>query len=556
MRRKAVRSQRPTTMLCPGAGVFVTAVLVLAIGCPAAQRRQPPASSVPVDLPKGSFVGGSPAGLLPPEVVNRRDFIYALAFGPDGTLAFTHHVTSQMELSVVAMAPLRPRYQRAINPAEFDLEDVVLVPAGAARGAAVVPSRQGVVRMLDPQTGASRHEHAVGVPLIRAAAMPSGELIAVGAADGRVLVLDAATLQLRGQARVHSDEVHGLAFLPDGRLVSASFDKTLAVSRIAAASTTQAPAEVRIPSSRAASGEALIEAQVEAQVDGTSAIRTTWLPRQSASVITAAAVKRLGLPPAADGAPLAVQTAQGPVDLPAVELGSIHILPLDLGSARAAVCDACVPAGAELALAGDVLTRAIFLDDVARGEVVIRQAPGADALRFAPQALALELFMTVPLPGPATDLDVSRDGAVAVSFSHERAVRSVDVYQAEKRGDYPAVSPASGAVLVDLQAGALGRAFHAHRGFTTTVALSPDARTLVTGGWDKRVVVFDARTGMEVAAREVAWLVRRARISPDGRTLGVAAWTPVNALDRGDSEPALLLYPLELQELDDTRAVR
>jgi len=36
------------------------------------------------------------------------------------------------------------------------------------------------------------------------------------------------------------------------------------------------------------------------------------------------------------------------------------------------------------------------------------------------------------------------------------------------------------------------------------------------------------------------------RFSPDGHLLGVAAWTPVNALNEGDSEPSVVLYPVSL----------
>ena len=75
-----------------------------------------------------------------------------------------------------------------------------------------------------------------------------------------------------------------------------------------------------------------------------------------------------------------------------------------------------------------------------------------------------------------------------------------------------------------------------------------EGRAVATGGWDKRVIVWDASTGQPVTEREVAWLVRRLRFSPDGRLLAVAAWTPVNALNEGDSEPALLLYPVALAD--------
>jgi hypothetical protein len=61
------------------------------------------------------------------------------------------------------------------------------------------------------------------------------------------------------------------------------------------------------------------------------------------------------------------------------------------------------------------------------------------------------------------------------------------------------------------------------------------------------VLVFDATTGKAVTERELGWLVRRVRFSPDGHLLGVAAWTPVNVMNEGNSDPALLLYPLALE---------
>jgi hypothetical protein len=68
------------------------------------------------------------------------------------------------------------------------------------------------------------------------------------------------------------------------------------------------------------------------------------------------------------------------------------------------------------------------------------------------------------------------------------------------------------------------------------------------------VLLFDAQSGELVAERKLAWLVRRARFAPDGKTLGVAAWTPVNAFNEGDSDPALLLYPLILDGSGATAA--
>lgn len=497
-----------------------------------------------------AFVTGAPKGLGAPEVVNRRDFIYAVAFGEDDVVAFVHHVTTNMELTATQVEPLRPRFQQPVNASEFDVEDVVILDEGPAKGIIAVPSRQGIARAFHATAGTLARELITGVPLVRAAASPDGALLALGAADGRILLLDAATFAVRGQTRIHDDEVRGLAFLADGRLLSASFDGTVKLSSLVAAT----DPVVHATSASLKTGERVFLAHL----DGGRAVATLRDTRQPSSAVTTAAAKRLGLTPIADGTSLPVQTAVGPGEGPGVELGRVQIQTLDLGTLRAAVCDACVPPGAELVLGAPALARATFVDDIARDEVVVKPAEGstpsggaeaASVARLVEGALTLQIEKTIPLPGPATDLDVSRSGAVLVAFSHDKAVRSFDLYDAEKRGEYPEVSPKSGAALLDLERGALGKPFVGHRGFTTTAALSPDGRTVVTGGWDKRVIVYDAQTGERVTERELAWLVRRVRFSPDGRLLAVAAWTPVNALNEGNSDPSLLLYPVALEDM-------
>ncbi|OGQ25021.1 MAG: hypothetical protein A2138_08510 [Deltaproteobacteria bacterium RBG_16_71_12] len=481
---------------------------------------------------------GPPVGLGAPEVVNRRDFIYALDFGAGGSLAFVHHVSTHMELSATGTWPLAPRFQEKVNASEFDIEDVLVVDAGPAKGSIAVPSRQGMLRAFDGASGAKLREYTAGTALLRVALSPDGTLLVASAADGRVFFFDPATFALNGSARPHTDEVRGLAFLPDGRLVTAGQDAALVVSRIAQG----APDAVRVPTAPLKSGERVFLTHLE----GVRAVSTVRDQRQPECAVSSAAVKRLELAMVQDGSQLTAVPATGPSSYPAVELGRVVVGTLDLGALRAAVCDECVPVGAELVLGGEALTRAVLADDVARDELVARVGTGERVATSVAGAVSLVEDKRVPLPGPGTDLDVSAAGAVLVTFSHAKAERSFDLYDAEKHGNYPEPQPASAASLVDVERGTLGRRFIGHRGFTVSGALSPDGRTVATGGWDKRVLVFDAETGQQVAERQLAWLVRRLRFSQDGGTLGVAAWTPVNALNQGDSEPALLLYPLEV----------
>lgn len=486
----------------------------------------------------GAYLTGTPIGLGSPSVVNRRDFIYAVDFGADDVIAFVHHVSINMELTATQVDPVRPRFQQPVNASEFDVEDVVVLDSGPAKGQIAVPSRQGIARAFDAKTGKTVKELITGVALVRVAASPDGTLLAYGGADGRVFLVDAASFAIRGQGRVHDDEVRGLAFLADGRLVSASFDKTLKVSALGPAT----DSTVHMAASALKTGERVFLAHI----DGSKAIATVRDTRQPACAVTTGAAKRLGLAPKSDGL-VPVVTAAGASEASGVLLPKVLVQTLELGSFDAAVCDACVPAGAELVLGATALAKATFVDDIARDEIVVKPVEGGAVL--AAGALAITPGTTVALPGFGTDVDVSRSGAVLVSFSHARAERTFEVNDAERHGIYPPPTPMSGAALVDVDAGALGKTFVSqHNGYTVTAGISPDGHTIATGGWDKRVIVWDAATGQPVTEREVAWLVRRLRFSPDGRLLAVAAWTPVNALNEGDSEPALLLYPVALAD--------
>jgi hypothetical protein len=504
------------------------------------------ATTQPVDVdaaarlraaPAGSFLSGAPLGLDAPEVVNRRDFVYALDFDDASQrLAFVHHVSTEMELTLTGLTPLQPVFQEKLNKSEFDNEDVVI-----DGDRVLVPSRQGLLRALSSTDGRKMLEVSLGEPLLRVATSKDG--VYVGTADGRVLVFS-RTLAFVGEGKVHDDEVRGLAVLPDGRLVTASMDGHLEVHAVKPAD----KALVRLPVSSLASG-----AQVFlAHVDGQRAVATGRDARQPSTVITRAAVKRLGLQAPEAGGELPVLTAEGERKEPAIVVGEVRLRALSVPGVTAAVCDACVPAGVEMVLGQDVLSRVTLVEDVAAGELVARAAMKEDgtpvdgAAVLAPGAVTVVTEREFVLPGPANDVDIAA-GRVLVTFSHEKAERSYDVHERERKGDFPPPSPQSGAALVDVASGTIVRQFVGqHLGFTVTGALSADGRTVATGGWDRRVLVWNAETGEVVTERSFAWLIRRVRFSPDNRLLGVAAWTPVNALNEGDSEPALVLYPLAL----------
>ena len=493
---------------------------------------------------KGAFLSGAPTGLLSPTVLNERDFVYGLAFAPSSDLvAFVHHVSTHMELTATGIEPVAPRFQQKVNASEFDCEDVVIVGDRI-----IVPSRQGTLRAFDANSGAPLLELSIGEPILRVALSPDQGSLALGTDEGRIIVVDTVTFAQQGDARLHEDEVRGLAYLADGRLLSAALDGKLQIVRLNTLATAGTQPEVHVPTSPLPSSTDRV---FLAHLGGSRAVATLRDLRQPTTVISRAAVKRLELR-TVDGTTLPVPTAEGTRDLPAVDLGEVHLRTLNLGAVRAAVCDTCVPLGGELVLGQDVLSSLQITEDVAHDSLVVRPSKEGGA-RMLDSARVLVREAEITLPGPATDLDANAAG-VLVTFSHARAERSFDINDAERKGSYPPPSANSGAAIVDVNGKKLGRTFVArHKGFTVTGALSPDGRTVVTGGWDKRVLVFDATTGELVTERSLAWLVRRVRITPDGRLLGVAAWTPVSVLNEGKSEPSLLLYPLELDNITVAR---
>jgi WD40 repeat protein len=103
-------------------------------------------------------------------------------------------------------------------------------------------------------------------------------------------------------------------------------------------------------------------------------------------------------------------------------------------------------------------------------------------------------------------------------------------------------SEQNAAALVDAATGQVLRKWTGHRGVVASASISPDGRTLASGGWDKRLYVWREGEEAAVAERPFGWSVRRVRFSPDGRLVGVAAWTPQKATGTQESEPAAALF--------------
>jgi gag-polyprotein putative aspartyl protease len=341
----------------------------------------------------GSIWSGAPLGLNEPTVINERDFVYALAFSPDGKeIAFTHHVSTDMELTVTGVNPLTPRFQAKINSSEFDNED-----AAFAGNQVLVVSRQGTLRAFDRVTGKLLREVATGVPLLRIAMNDDATTAVVGASNGLLFIFDAATLQLRASGRAHNDEVRGVAWLK-GAVISVALDGVVARSQLS----TEPPTTTRLPSANRLGRQVFL-----VHLPDGRAIAAAIDARQQSTTTTRAAARRLKLSLRDDAPTLPIITPEGASTAPAVEIGTLHIQTIELDGLQAAICDACVPPNVELLLGQDVLARMTLSEDVAAGEMVAKPIEGVAGIRFRSGASTMTTTLGPPLPGPANDLQVA-----------------------------------------------------------------------------------------------------------------------------------------------------
>jgi WD40 repeat protein len=145
-------------------------------------------------------------------------------------------------------------------------------------------------------------------------------------------------------------------------------------------------------------------------------------------------------------------------------------------------------------------------------------------------------------PAYVSDVTVDARGArLGVGLSEQKPERDRRVYERERKGIEEPQGPFNAGALVDAASGQVLAKWPVHRGVVATAAISPDGRSLASGGWDKRVYVFTEGQDAAVGERRFDWSVRRVRFSPDGRWVGVAAWTPQVASRSGASDPAAVL---------------
>ncbi|MFP2913685.1 WD40 repeat domain-containing protein, partial [Pyxidicoccus sp. 3LFB2] len=195
-------------------------------GCAHAPPKLAPDMEARLAATPGGYLTGSVAGWQQEAVLNRRDFIWGIAFSPKGgRVAYTRLGSKFYFLSLWSLGP-PPKLlaDPTINPYEFDVEGVTFSPDGSLVATA---GKDGAVRLFDAATGELRGERRTEEPLGAVAFHPDGGWLVTGSLKGLMTVLSVPALEYATEERGHQGPVSALAFAPDGTLYSGGWDKHL-----------------------------------------------------------------------------------------------------------------------------------------------------------------------------------------------------------------------------------------------------------------------------------------------------------------------------------------
>jgi WD40 repeat protein/DNA-binding SARP family transcriptional activator len=356
-----------------------------------------------------------------------------------------------------------------------------------------------------------------------AALSPDGRMVALGAEDGTVQLLDLLTGQFRGVAGRHQSHIRGIAFSADGTmLASGGGDRRVIVRDVASGRVRETfqGGEGRFAGLRfSPDGRMLYAAATRSVIawdlDGAGRLERPFSvsgPTDLAMAVSPdGSVFATPDGPAGDRVSLRELRAPGKVRRSfAPGIGRIGAI-------------AFAPDGRTLALGGDRAHGAPVLVDVASGAVTRPRRGGHDdgfgTLAFDPEG---KRILTAGNDARAIVWDV-RTGAQLLELRHPEVNDTAAAWSPD--GTMVATAGGGGKVVLWRVAdGALVRTVAADREWVQAVAFSPDGTLLATAGSGERfTTLWEVASGRLVGRLRHPTYVVAVRFDPQGRTLATAA---------------------------------